>query len=337
MAQAADLGRELNVPQERFDELRQIAVTALAMPDMVPRYLGQEPKHTTLNDISDDTTRAIFRELDTQQHVIRAVSDRAELCRLPPSEVETQAFFSPDGRFILRYQGGQPDGPVELWNIVGSKPVVIRRDHRAISRHQFRSDSRVLALAATDASLMVWDVPTGAEDSSLAVDGHHARSGGCPAPDRAARSPVAPISPHRVLLRDYHTGQVVQKSTRRGRGARPRWPGTQTGDDFSSPQGRQTKCRNTGFDQATRSLEADRVAARPVGYGGIHVSINSRAIDRRHRDWSVAPAFWTWRLDGRSICLPGAEPASELSIRCGRTIFRRNHRTFPEAIPLTVS
>ena len=47
VAQAADLGRELNVPQERFDELRQIAVTALAMPDMVPRYLGEEPEHSS--------------------------------------------------------------------------------------------------------------------------------------------------------------------------------------------------------------------------------------------------------------------------------------------------
>ena len=60
VAQAADLGRELNVPQERFDELRQIAVTALAMPDIVPRYLGEVPQELSRSTTSATTSRGPF-------------------------------------------------------------------------------------------------------------------------------------------------------------------------------------------------------------------------------------------------------------------------------------
>jgi tetratricopeptide (TPR) repeat protein len=285
VAEAAALGRELQVPQERVDELRQIAVTALAMPDVMPRYLGEVPPGADVPDISDDTSRAIFWEGGTKQHVIRSVGDGSELCRLPPTEHATQAQFSPDGLSILRYPAALPDGLVEVWNIGSSIPRLIRQDRLSVFLHHFRTDGRVLALALTDGTVLVWDLRTGAEIKRL------------PGVQQRLKVFLHPTEPliascsylsARVLLRDYHTGQVVQTID-------PPWPLGSTWLAWHSDKrrlfvaaGDTNEVQEYRFDPATRLLSRARLL-HTTGYGGNQISINPAGDRLASCGWGGAP------------------------------------------------
>ncbi len=275
--QAVELGRELQMPQERFDELRQIAVTALAMPDMVPHYLGEQPRNSSVTDISDDLSRAIFWEEDAKQHVIRAVSNGAEICRLPPVERETRVFFSPDGLHIIRLDNGLQDSFVELWKIENSKPLLVRKDRLALSGHYlplvFRPDGRVLALVSTSETLLVWDVMTGAQV-------HRSQSPGMPQRLVVALHPTRPLiaccsySTTNVYVRDYQTGEVVQTIDPPWQGGSSSLAWHPSGSRLYVAAGDTNAVQEYRFNTNVRMLSPARLL-HTAERGGVRISINA--------------------------------------------------------------
>ncbi len=287
VAQAVELGRALKVPQEKMDELRQIAVTALAMPDMVARYTGEIPPGAAITDISDDASQAIFWEEGTKQHVIRYVGDAFEVCRLPRTEHATQALFSPDGRSILRYQPELPECLVEVWNVAGSENQRIRQDRLSVFLHHFRADSRVLALALTDGTVLIWDLQTGAEINRL--PGVQQRLKVFLHPRAPLIASCSYLSP-RVLLRDYHTGQVVQAID-------PPWPMGSTwlawhpdGKRLFVAAGDTNEVQEYQFDEASRLLRPARLL-HTTEHGGNTISINRTGDRLANCGWGVRPGI----------------------------------------------
>ena len=231
------------------------------MPDMVPRYLGEEPKNTSLTDISDDVSRAIFWEQDTKQHVIRAVSDGVELCRLPPTELATRCLLQPrraSYRPLRTWTSGRPCRSVDHRGFQTPADPARSSDGLRASL----STGRPCARPGIDG----WDPPgLGPPDrgrgSSLTVARHDATSGLLPCTRPSRWWPAARYFTTRVLLRDYHTGQVVQTID-------PPWQGGSTSLAWH-PDGRRLfvaagdtdEVQEYRFDPTARTLSPARHAS----------------------------------------------------------------------------
>ena len=289
VAEAAKLARELDdVPEERWAELRQVAVTALAMPDLSPRYLGEMPENVTISDLSDDLTRVLLWEPEASTHVIRSVADGAELFRLPTTARRPEAFFGPGGRHIVRYHEND-GGLAEVWSVEGNQPRLIRRDRLPASAACFRPDASILALVDSQGAMAVWDVKKGTEINRLLQgrdEKHYV----------VALHPTEPLIAScsyfssRVWLRDYQTRRTVQA-------IRPPWP---LGSNYVAwhPDGRRlfvaagdtSEIQEYLFDPTMRQLRPARLLHMPPG-GGNRIAINSAGDRLASTAWSSVPSL----------------------------------------------
>jgi eukaryotic-like serine/threonine-protein kinase len=284
VADAAALARELDVPEERLAELRQVAVTALAMPDLSPRYLGEVPENVVVEDLSDDLTRVLLWEPDANTHVIRSVGDGQELFRLPAPDRRLTAFFGPGGRHIVRF-GGAEGSPVEVWGVNGSQPRLIRSAHISLNGVYFRPDAALLALAERDGTIIIWDPENGTEIKRLSS------AGGERGP-MVAFHPTAPLLASysyftsQVLLRDHQTGQTVQV-------IRPPWPGGSYsvvwhpgGSRLFVGAGDSDQVQEYSFDQSLRQLRPVRLLHTPMG-GGTVLAVNPAGDRLASTGWAA--------------------------------------------------
>ena len=116
--------------------------------------------------VSFDSTLERYARVDRQGVVyIHRVADGEEICRLPGmGEGEAAAWFSPNGRFLaLR----SLDARFEVWDLVGSRPVVVIEEVSAVAGNDFSPDSSRLALGRTDGSILVYELPAGRELKGL--------------------------------------------------------------------------------------------------------------------------------------------------------------------------
>jgi serine/threonine protein kinase/tetratricopeptide (TPR) repeat protein/WD40 repeat protein len=299
---AAALARELDLPEERVAELRQVAVTALAMPDLSPRYLGEVPENVDVCDLSDDLTRVLLWEPEANAHVIRAVADGKELFRLPATARRPGAFFGPGARHIVRASGGE-DSLVEVWRVDEPRPRLIRKDRIPVSlaSSHFRPDAAVLGLRETHGMVAIWDLEKGTEINRLPEAGGE-RDG------VVALHPTEPLLAsgsyftNRVLLRDYQTGWTVQV-------IRPPWPCCSfltwhpDGGRLFVAAGDVNQVQEYLFDPSLRQLRPARLLRVPTS-GGSVIAVN--------------PA-------GDRIAICGWGPPALLDLETGQALFQTRH------------
>jgi hypothetical protein len=102
LGKAAPLARRMNLPAERFDELRDEAIACLALPDLAP--VGPpipRPEGVILSTFDSTMTRYALRFRDGTIRV-RRVADDEEVAHVR-SRGEREIFvfgFSPDGRYL---------------------------------------------------------------------------------------------------------------------------------------------------------------------------------------------------------------------------------------------
>jgi serine/threonine protein kinase len=268
---AAALARELEMPEERLAELRQVAVTALAMPDLAPHYLGDYladgPDGVGIHDLSDDLTRVLLWEPEANADVIRSVSDGKELLRLPATNPQLRAFFGPGGRHILRHSERE-GSPVEVWSVNGSEPRLIRSDlfpvwHNSI---HFRPDAAILALAGWHGAIAIWDLQKGTEINRLPEMGGERQPLVALHPTEPLVASCSYFTRH-VLLRNYQTGRTVQV-------IRPSWPMGSTsvvwhpdGRRLFVAEGDSGGVQEYSFDPLTHQLSPARLLHIPSGGG----------------------------------------------------------------------
>jgi eukaryotic-like serine/threonine-protein kinase len=147
VAQALKISRDLNLGEDRLLDLRNAAIACLALPDM--RNVKKWNSWPNTWSVSFDNTLERYARVDRQGVVhIQRGADDAEISLLPgmgPLEAWTR--FSPDGHFLAL---ASVDNQFEVWNLAGSKPVVVVERLRAPGGAGFSPDSRRLAVGGAD-------------------------------------------------------------------------------------------------------------------------------------------------------------------------------------------
>jgi serine/threonine protein kinase/WD40 repeat protein/tetratricopeptide (TPR) repeat protein len=294
VADAAALARDLDISEEQLAELRQVAVTALALPDLSPRYLCEVPDYASIDDLSDDLTRIMLWEWEANTHVIRSVSDGTELFRLPTANSRLEAFFGPGGRYIVRV-GRAEDSPVEVWRVDGHERRLIGRNRFPVYSQsiQFRPHGSILALADLHGTIAVWNLDTGTEIKRLPPAGEEREP-------KLALHPTEPVVVScsyittRVVLRDFQTGQTVQV-------IRPPWSRPMGCSSVAwHPDGRRlfiaagdsNEVQEYSFDPLMRQLcPARLLRILPVNGGNI-LTVNPTGDRLASRDWSFNPGLF---------------------------------------------
>jgi serine/threonine protein kinase/tetratricopeptide (TPR) repeat protein/WD40 repeat protein len=291
VADAAALARDLDVPEERLAELRLVAVTALAMPDLSPRYLGAVPENATITDLSDDLTRVLLWDATAKTHVIRSVGDGEELFRLPGIDRQFQAFFGPRGHYIVRAEALE-GAPVEVWKMDGRKLTSVRKDRFAVywPGLHFRPDSSILALPQVHGALVIWDLQNGTEINRLPDAGAEREPMVALHPTEPLVASCSYFTTH-VLLRDYQTGQTIQKIS-------PPWtmgcssvvwhPG---GRRLFVSAGDSNEVQEYAFDPQLRELRPLRLLRTPLVPGGNILAVNPAGDRLASRGWNEGPGL----------------------------------------------
>jgi serine/threonine protein kinase/WD40 repeat protein len=158
LRRAAALGRELKLPPERFDLLRDEAIACLALPDLkeTGRVIHRPPGLIgTAFDLR--MTRYALRFSDTIQ--VRRVADDAEIARFE-AKGDRDIFvfgFSPDSRYLATTHF--PGFALTVWDI--DRGTVGVSDPGSVTRATFSPDSQRLACGHRNGDVIVYDLATG--------------------------------------------------------------------------------------------------------------------------------------------------------------------------------
>ncbi len=180
VSEACRLLKEMNsnAPSERCARLRDLAIAALALPDLrVDRTYYEPSDYQTSSDVDPDWRRYAVTDRSGNCIVIRA-SDGGELFRLPNEGLASvcRPLFAPDGRSLaLRYE----DGRLGLWRFDADKPSKVAdlpAGSASVHSVDFRDDGEILIFSSFDNRLTTLDAATG-QIRELPRDGkaiHHA-------------------------------------------------------------------------------------------------------------------------------------------------------------------
>jgi serine/threonine protein kinase/WD40 repeat protein len=171
LRQANQLARDLELPSEKFHELRNAAIAALALPDL---DLGGpwNPYPADAVNFDFDEAHAIYARTDRQGTCsIRRVAGDAELHRLRGFGRLATPYLSRDARFIaLTHRGGgKVPTTVYLWQLDGPTPRLLRREAHA-RLADFRPDGRQVALVYDGGAIGLFELPGGRNLHRLPAD-----------------------------------------------------------------------------------------------------------------------------------------------------------------------
>jgi WD40 repeat protein len=160
---AVALARELDKPAETFAELRDLAIAALALPDVrVLKELEVAPEGTRVWGL-DGVSLRLYARVDGQGTVtVRRVEDDAEVARLEGQGGKWDWIFIPDDRSLLCRDGA--DGWLKRWTFSDPRPVKIVATGGGICRAELTADGRRLMLMHRGEGykvVEVFDLPLG--------------------------------------------------------------------------------------------------------------------------------------------------------------------------------
>jgi len=168
LKEATRLARTLELPPANFQELRNAAIATLAVPDL---YLTGPWRSwpTDALALDFDGRHSLYARTDRAGNCsIRRVVDDVEVCRIPGSGLPASPVLSRDGKFVavcdltpnLHFGKG-----VHLWQL-GTPPRQLLYEANA-STVDFRQ-SQLCAVAFNDASINLYELPSGRQLSHLA-------------------------------------------------------------------------------------------------------------------------------------------------------------------------
>jgi WD40 repeat protein/tetratricopeptide (TPR) repeat protein len=160
LERAARIGHELGFPPSRLDRLRDEVIACLALPDLSPTGLViHRPPGVALFAFDRTMTRYALRFRDDVQ--VRRVGDDQEIARFSAPGVSDVYVlsFSPDGRYLATQH--RPGLALTVWD-VERRAVVVQDPDSVISRSaDFSPDSRGIAIARHDGTILIYDLPSG--------------------------------------------------------------------------------------------------------------------------------------------------------------------------------
>ncbi len=160
---AAAIARELKLPTERLDALRDEAIACLALPDLrrePGRRKIRRPPGVIAVAFDRAMTRYAFRFKDGTIQV-RRVADDQELNRFHArGDREAVVFrFSPDGRYLVTNH--HPDYGVTVWNLDRGSVAIDDSGHWAWAEARFSPDCRRIVIAHQAEEVVTYDLATG--------------------------------------------------------------------------------------------------------------------------------------------------------------------------------
>ena len=158
---AARIARELKLPPERFDRIRDQAIACLALPDLkATGRVIEQPAGTLLFCFDPGMNRYALR-LRSGTILVRRVADDQEVARFQArGDRDIFVFgFSPDGRYLTTTH--VPGFALTVWDVDRNTIAVDEPGPVAGTAARFSPDSRRIALAHPDGEVLIYDLETG--------------------------------------------------------------------------------------------------------------------------------------------------------------------------------
>jgi serine/threonine protein kinase/WD40 repeat protein len=164
LRQATELARTLRLPDERFQELRDAAVAALALPDLYP--VGPwVPLPADVCGIDFDAAHTVYVRTDRRGNCsVRRVADDGEVHHLPGRAAPAWPRLSADGKFLAvgHYTEGPAGNPiaVEVWKLGPTAALKVLSEEKAWMSW-FHPRLPQCALVYADGAIALFELPSG--------------------------------------------------------------------------------------------------------------------------------------------------------------------------------
>jgi len=164
LAEATRLARRLELPPERFHELRNAAILALAVPDLYPGQTWDGfPEGSAFVDFDEEM--AVYVRTDERDHwQVRRMADDQLLYQRPGPAAATRdargipPVLSRNGRF-LAVRWGEDNG-LQVWKLTGTEPVRLFEEQK-VAWVDYHRSGRQLVLAHYDGAVSLYDLDSG--------------------------------------------------------------------------------------------------------------------------------------------------------------------------------
>jgi serine/threonine protein kinase/WD40 repeat protein len=164
---AVGLARELRLPPDRFRELRNEVIAALALADLRPARQYEcaplDRYHVCFSNSLDGYARVEWRGGEVS--ILRG-SDNQELYRWQVVGKDLWPHLSPDGRYLAIHD---EDRTFKLWRLRGPEATLLL-DRSDYESEAFSSDSQTLAVRKSDGAVDLFKLPSGQLIHSLTAD-----------------------------------------------------------------------------------------------------------------------------------------------------------------------
>ncbi len=167
LAEAAQIARDLKMPEENFLELRNEAIACLAMPDLRVAE-GEKAWEVGNAQIDFDGNLERYVRVDQQGNVsVRRLADDGEIYHFPSGIGPASPQIASDGRFLAM----SASATTVIWNLTGPKPALVLRTVLPRGCNlAFTADSRRLAISRPNGSLHLYELPSARLLKELTVD-----------------------------------------------------------------------------------------------------------------------------------------------------------------------
>ena len=164
LRRATELARTLGLPDEKFHDLRNAAVAALALPDLHPAgpwHLWPADAHA----VDFDETHTLYARTNRRGECsVRRMADDAEVRHLPGLGRPSSPHLSRDGKFlaVFHFTGGPPQKAValKLWDLgpTGARQILSEERARGAAFHPHLPQ---VALAYENGAIGLFELPGG--------------------------------------------------------------------------------------------------------------------------------------------------------------------------------
>ncbi len=161
LARAVEIGRALDLPPERFEQLRDQAIACFALPDLKPTGRVIEPPAGMLWFCFDPGMKRYALRLRSGTILVRRVADDQEVRRYQArGDRDIFVFrFSPDGRYLTTTH--VPGDGLTVWDVDRNRVVVDEPGPFEGTAARFSPDSRRIAVTHRDGEIRIYDLETG--------------------------------------------------------------------------------------------------------------------------------------------------------------------------------
>jgi serine/threonine protein kinase/WD40 repeat protein/Flp pilus assembly protein TadD len=265
--QAADLARELGVCEEVRLELRNVAIAALAVPDLYPAQTWDGFPPDSMQMDFDERLEIYARTDESGNCSVRRVDGDVLVAYLQAPRSggrDARPALSRDGRFLVVKQ---PGGATRVWELGGAGARLVLDEPEDVFWIDFHPKQPRVAFSHLNGRVTVWDLPAGRKFADLPAD-------------TLVRAPVIALHPteplvaitsyysRTVQVRDLRTRAVVKSLELPGGGYHVAWH--PAGHTLAATEGDGSNVHL--FDRATFQCQRTFGA---LGWGGLRLCYNA--------------------------------------------------------------